>query len=97
MTNHTQGLRYAGFSPDDRLVVTAGSDNVALICHASDGKPFRTFQHKSSVTHASFSPDGKRLATACLDHEAHIWDIETGKEVVPGFRHGDGLSSVEFS
>ena len=103
LTNHTAGVRFAAFSPDDQLIVTTGIDNTALLYEASTGKLIHTLRHKSWVLHASFSPDGKRLATACFDREAHVWDIDSAtsgslpREIMPGLRHEDGIGSVEFS
>ncbi|HMF15480.1 MAG TPA: hypothetical protein VKE94_24370, partial [Gemmataceae bacterium] len=44
-----------------------------------------------------FSPDGRFLATASEDQTVRVWDVKTGKEVVPSRGHRAAVFSVAFS
>ena len=46
---------------------------------------------------AAFSPDGNLLATVGDDQCGHIWNVRTGQELVPPFKHGGSLFWVEWS
>jgi WD40 repeat protein len=94
-------IRGLAFSPDHRLLVTAG-----------DGRSIRFWgfgwlgtslkatakAHADSITSLAFSPDGKRLATVGLDRHVVLWDPLTPSEdtaiVLSG--HTNNLRLVQF-
>ncbi len=39
--------------------------------------------HNGSIYNVAFSPDGKRLASGSLDKTIKLWNVETGKEILP--------------
>jgi WD40 repeat protein len=46
----------------------------------------------------AFSPDSRRLATAGEENTVKIWDVETGKELLPPLRgHNGDIYTVAFS
>jgi WD40 repeat protein len=70
----------ASFSPDGRLIATAGEDGDARIWDARNGALVRLLSgHEDVVTSIRFSPDGKFLVTASRDHDARVWDVATGQ------------------
>jgi WD40 repeat protein/serine/threonine protein kinase len=76
---HTNMVRYAEFSPDDKLVVVACSDGFARVWQVSDHTLLATFAHPLEVWYASFSPDSKLLVTSCRDGNVYLWEIASGK------------------
>jgi serine/threonine protein kinase/WD40 repeat protein/tetratricopeptide (TPR) repeat protein len=68
---------------DGRLAVACG--NAVRIFDLPAGKESRVLRHVDKVKWISglaWHPDGRRLATACDDHQMHIWDADTGVEVM---------------
>jgi WD40 repeat protein/tRNA A-37 threonylcarbamoyl transferase component Bud32 len=71
------------FSPDGKIVATAGKDS-AQLWDAVTTKPIGSpLQHKNMVTTVVFSPNGKVIATASEDNTARLWDVATLKPVGP--------------
>jgi len=79
-TGH-MSVHSASFSPDGRLIVTAG-ENAAILWDRESGAELRVFLgHTEAVKSAVFSPSGKLVLTASADGTARLWDPATGKEV----------------
>jgi WD40 repeat protein/serine/threonine protein kinase len=67
------------FSPDGRLLATAGADSVVRIWDAGSGGLKRVLSgHRHRVYTMAFSRDGRTLVTGSMDRTAAVWDIETG-------------------
>jgi WD40 repeat protein len=73
----------ATFSPDSRLLATAGSlDPVIKIYDLPSAKERAVlWGHASTVAHIAFCPDGQRIASVGNDGVIKLWDVTTGKEV----------------
>jgi WD40 repeat protein len=95
---HGGPFNAASFSPDGRLIATAGEDNFARIWNAGNGSIARILRgHKDGLTDVQFSPDGKLLVTASRDHDARIWDVATGKMMVLLRGHFGPVFGASFS
>jgi WD40 repeat protein len=82
LRGHTDQIYNASFSPDGKLVATAGWDNQAKIWDVRSGKElFSLTNHTNRLSGAAFSPDGKQLVTTSLDGTARVWDTSNGKEL----------------
>ncbi|RKZ75140.1 MAG: type IV secretion protein Rhs, partial [Candidatus Parabeggiatoa sp. nov. 1] len=76
-----EGALYSvAFSPDGKLLATAGKKGGIHLFNATTGKRLHTLiGHTSSISHIAFSPDGKMLATASYDKTARLWEVSSGK------------------
>jgi WD40 repeat protein len=71
-TPYSRGL---AFSPDGRVLATAGRDGVIRFWHADEAKPVCSLEGKrSAVWNLTFSPDGKMLVSAGEGNTAYVWD-----------------------
>lgn len=82
MEGHSFFVLSAAFSPDGRLVVTAGRDGMARVWDARTGQGVAELSgHTRDVDVAEFSPDGERILTSAGDGTARVWDARTGRSL----------------
>ncbi len=73
-------IESAAFSPDSRLLVTGGRDNMARLWDVTTGKQLRVFPgHAGWIISVAFSPDGRTLAVGHW-RSVRLWEVSTGKE-----------------
>jgi WD40 repeat protein len=81
---HADGIHSVQFSPDSKLIVTAGEDFVARIWNRETGQQITPpLRHRHQVWAATFNPDGRWIATISVDKTARLWDARTGDPLAP--------------
>jgi WD40 repeat protein len=92
------GVAGLALSHDDRLLATAGSDDVARIRSLETGALVHALTgHTKPLTAVAFSPDGSLLATASFDHDVRTWDVASGALDHVLRAHFAVVSDVAFS
>jgi WD40 repeat protein/DNA-binding SARP family transcriptional activator/energy-coupling factor transporter ATP-binding protein EcfA2 len=82
LNGHRGNVVGVAYSPDGKLLVTAGSDSTAKVWEAATGKELITLRgHTQVINDLAFPPEGKVLATASDDKTVKIWDIGSGQEL----------------
>lgn len=76
---HRDLVYAARWSPDGRLIATAGYDSLIVLWDTQSGKPLRTLTgHNGAVFDVAFSPDGALLASASGDQTIKVWLVRDG-------------------
>ncbi len=69
------------FSPDNRLVASAGRGADIGVWEVRTGRRCHTLKgHEACVRLLAFSADGRRLVSVGYHEPARFWDLQTGKE-----------------
>jgi WD40 repeat protein/tetratricopeptide (TPR) repeat protein len=90
-------ITFLAFSPDGRLLLTAGKDGPARLWKVDTGREVcPPLAHDGEVWHASFSPDGRRVITASKDRSARVWDAGTGERRLV-LDHQDSVNHASFT
>ncbi len=94
---HNDGVLFACFSPDGRLVATAGEDFAVFVWEAASGKQLTpAMRHANQVKMVAFSPDNRWIVTTCADRNARVWDALTGYPLTPPLKHMTPLNTAGF-
>jgi WD40 repeat protein len=81
-TAHTQPVKTLAFSPDGKLLATAGDDGSIQIWDIDSRKLTQTLSaHPWTISALSFLADGNTLTSASWDGTIKFWQISTWQEI----------------
>lgn len=98
LSKHNGDVVAVSYSPDGKLLATAGSDRKVIIWEAATGKELRTlYGHSQGLEDIEFSPDGRYLATASDDKSVKLWNPLNGQELRSFTGFTDVIWKISFS
>src|SRR5262249_44925657 len=79
---HTALVYGVAFSPDGKILATAGFDSAIKLWDTGTWKEIRTLSgHTGPVYSVVFSPDGAQLASSSHDQTIRLWNVADGAMV----------------
>jgi|GEM_PF-1336029 len=95
---HDGEVNYGAFSPDGKMIATAGDDNAVRIWDAQKASQIRnSLMHDSPVTNALFSPDGKTILSTTRSGTLYLWNSATSELLFPPEDFNSEILSTAFS
>jgi RNA polymerase sigma factor (sigma-70 family) len=103
---HTGQITVVTYSPDAKLIASAGVDRAVVLWDPATGKEVRRFElEQGPPNEVTFSPDGQLLCVVVRGQAVSIWEVAEGKRrfLVPpapgpnGGGVGSDVESAEFS
>lgn len=95
----TNGVRRTMFTPDGRWLfsVMGGSRQAQFVDFESNEPVGRMIEFSRSLRCLGMSPDGRMVATGVRDGSVGLWEVPTGRPLLPMLRHAGLVSAVSFS
>jgi hypothetical protein len=98
LQRHQGEVMAIAFSPDGKLLASAGTDGHLMISATATGKVLLDrMAHDGGGYAVAFAPDGKLLATAGVGGRIRLWDMAALKEVRSIELPAATLSALAFS
>jgi len=96
---HGDGVCFASFSPDGRLIATASQDKTAQLWRVDNGERVGLpMLHNHEVYSVAFSPDDRFVVTASRDRTIRVWLTSSSEPYTPPLMHSWGsLQRAQFA
>jgi WD40 repeat protein len=94
---HTAQANQVQFSPDSRILASAGVDSVVKVWDPASGSLLRALKHPVGVTSLAFSGDGALLVTGSYDGNVRVWRVVDGRLLTTLAGHAGTVWTVAFS
>src|SRR5205085_5991048 len=78
LTGHTDWVRTIDYSPDGRILASAGNDRRIILWDAISGSQLDTLAtHQAAIAAIRFSHDGKLLAAVGFEETVQLYNTST--------------------
>lgn len=94
---HDSGVRTAQLGPQQKLLVTTGSEGATLWQLPTLQRQAQLVGHTAELMSARFSPDGQRVVTTSTDRTARLWEVRDGRLLAAPLLHHSAVSDACFS
>jgi WD40 repeat protein len=104
-TAHKEAINSVSFSPDSKILASAGSDRIiklwsladATVTSPKSGTLIKTLTgHQDAINSISFSPNGKMIASASKDKSVKLWNLDNSS-FQNFYGHTGEVNHVRFS
>lgn len=99
LPGHHNWIGSLAFSADgDQLASSGGNDGMIRLWHLPTGRLLRTIKRdRGEMGSICFSADGRVLAARSEDATVHLWEMDTGREILKVHDHpGESIHTVVF-
>jgi WD40 repeat protein len=95
---HKGTVVHCAFSPNSKLLATAGVDQLVRLWDGQTGSPLNPpLLHSQVPLKIDFSSDSRRLATGCMDGTIRVWSVPDGKLLLGPLHHSGICWVAAFS
>src|SRR5579871_6057051 len=95
---HAKFVWALAFSPDGKVLATAGFDETIRLWEVRTGRELATLRgHTDQIGALAFSPDGNLIASASHDETIRLWDPASGHEVQTLRGHTGTITCLAFA
>ncbi len=95
---HQDAVLNMAWSPDSKVLATAGYDRLIKLWDAATGRELRTLKdHSDAVYGLAFSPDGRWLGSGGADRAVKVWEVASGKRLYTLGESTDWVYAVAWS